>query len=171
MLDAATSAEVNGVAHCDRLTSRLVRPTPVEIETGSQTASRYKYLSMRRPSLCIPTARVRTESDSLVSSCHKGPRFPDARDPTRVDSRFQGGKRLSSLRALLDAPPSARVLCVGRSPSAWPRGAGDGHGVRAAGATHRRRLCRRFPGCRLGQTNRPDCRWRVGRRQAPDTTD
>ncbi len=76
MLDAATSAEVNGVAHCDRLTSRLVRPTPVEIETGSQTASRYKYLSMRRPSLCIPIARVRTESDSLVSSCHKAPVFP-----------------------------------------------------------------------------------------------
>lgn len=111
MLDAATGAEVNGVAHCDRLTSRLVRPTPVEIETGSQTASRYKYLSMRRPSLMHTYRKShRTESDSLVSSCHKGPRFPDVRDPTRVDSRFQGGKRLSSLRALLDAPP--RPACV-----------------------------------------------------------
>ncbi len=40
-LDAATVVEVNGgvvVAHCDRLTSRLPRPTPVEIDTSKRPA-------------------------------------------------------------------------------------------------------------------------------------
>lgn len=85
-LDAATVVEVNGraaVAHCGRLTIRLPRPTPVEIDTSSQTAGR-KDVSMRRSFPDLSSFSASTESDVTVSLCHRRPPPLRHRDAPRV---------------------------------------------------------------------------------------